>query len=153
MPRIPLAVFPPMRCDDNCGRCCGVVPCLESEYMAVVDYAAAHGIKPLDQGITCPWYQGGKCSVYPVRPLLCRVYGHAAEPALTCPLGYNVNSITPEAAKRLMRRAGYHKATKLLHNVLPEFAEDTPASFAAALRERRVEHARNGWSAGSLPTP
>lgn len=81
--------LPQMQCDKDCGDCCGPVPCLPSEFDAVVSYAAEHGIEPKSQGTTCPYYQGGACTVYPVRPLLCQLFGHVDR--LVCTRGYNVN--------------------------------------------------------------
>lgn len=53
----------------------------------------AQAIKPLRQGLRCPLFIDGKCSVYHARPLVCRLYGHA--PGLDCVRGYSV-SASPE---------------------------------------------------------
>jgi len=98
-----LKVLPPMRCDDGCGDCCGVVPVTETEYRAVERYAKAHGITPLDQNDTCPFFQNGTCAVYDVRPTLCRLFGHT--PGMTCPHGYNVN-VPDRDVDRIMRSSG-----------------------------------------------
>jgi hypothetical protein len=47
----------------------------------------------------CPWYQDGVCAVHPVRPLVCRVFGHS--PALPCIRGYNTN-VRPAVERRLL---------------------------------------------------
>lgn len=78
-----------MQCDDDCGECCGMVMCNDDEYRRIAAYAKRAKIKPKKQGTTCPFYQNGKCSVYPVRPAMCRLYGHV--PGMECPRGYNVN--------------------------------------------------------------
>jgi Fe-S-cluster containining protein len=88
--------LPSMKCDAGCGRCCGPVGCTVAEYDAVVAYAGANGITPARQGITCPYYQGGTCAVYPVRPMLCRLFGHT--PKMVCANGHNVN--VPEKRER-----------------------------------------------------
>ena len=81
--------LPTMQCDDGCGDCCGVVPVSEREFNRVGRYAREHGLSPKDNGVTCPWFQGGKCVVYPVRPGLCEAFGHSVK--MPCPRGYNVN--------------------------------------------------------------
>jgi Fe-S-cluster containining protein len=109
--------LPVMQCDDGCGECCGTVLCKPHEYEAVRAYAAEHKIKPIAQGITCPWYQGGKCAVYPVRPWICRVFGHFAE--LVCPRGYNTN-VPPLVQKRMNKEYSPSKDAKFLHEILPD---------------------------------
>jgi hypothetical protein len=108
--------LPVMKCDDGCGACCGPVTCKPVEYNAVIAYAAEHGIDPLAQGLTCPWYQGGKCTVYPVRPFVCQMFGHS--PKLVCCKGYNRN-VVPDVEERLYRD---HKPRRdkirFLHEVL-----------------------------------
>ena len=63
-------------------------------------YAREHNITPRRQGQICPFYLGGRCSVYPVRPLVCKFYGHT--PRMECPRGYNVN-VKPKVEKRVWR--------------------------------------------------
>lgn len=87
MPKYPS--LPVMQCDTNCGECCGPVMATEGEFTAIEQYAAKNGLSPVKQGLTCPWYQGGQCTVHEVRPALCRLFGHS--PRMNCPHGYNVN--------------------------------------------------------------
>ena len=70
-------VLPPMRCDEGCGACCGVAPATETEYRRVERYIEEEGITPVADGdeLTCPFYQQGRCVVYPVRPLICKLFG------------------------------------------------------------------------------
>lgn len=110
-------VLPIMQCDDNCGRCCGVAPCKDGEVERIKAYAAAHGIVPLKQGIKCPFYQGGRCAIYPVRPLVCKLFGHGDHPALTCPLGYNTN-IPQYRLNEINKKHG--NPTRTLHEFVME---------------------------------
>lgn len=80
--------IPNMDCD-RCGECCGPAACTPIEFKAIKAYAARKHIIPIKQGSTCPWYQGTGCLVYPVRPFICRLYGHTTQ--LVCPNGHNVN--------------------------------------------------------------
>jgi Fe-S-cluster containining protein len=84
-----LPILPSMKCDDGCGACCGPVTCTPAEFDAVNAYAASHGVKPRRQGITCPFFQEGRCSVHEARPFICRFFGHS--PRLVCERGYNEN--------------------------------------------------------------
>lgn len=110
-----------MHCDTHCGECCGVVPATETEFRAIERFIAEHGITPsAPTDGTCPLYQNGGCAIYPVRPLLCRLYGHTADPLMTCPRGYNVN-IPERDAVRMLRANG--TTTHLLHELAPNYAE------------------------------
>jgi uncharacterized protein len=114
-----LKVIPSMRCDAGCGDCCGVVPATETEFRAVQQFIAEHGIVPaasLDG--TCPLYQNGTCTVYAVRPLICRLFGHAADPMMTCSRGYNVNVPEREVVERLRANG---RTTRLLHELAPNW--------------------------------
>lgn len=114
MTRLP--VLQPMQCDDGCGRCCGPVPVTENELGAIRRYVARRGIEPVDHGgLTCPLYIDGRCSVYPVRPFLCRVFGHV--PALQCVRGYRGNPVPDKWARARIRRGG--RAVALLTEVFP----------------------------------
>lgn len=93
-------------CDgcDECGaRCTAGVPMLEPEFIAVREFLAspegedARRIERLDKEVPYPGaeefhytacrfrdVERGRCSVYPVRPLICRLFGHVDW--LPCPI-------------------------------------------------------------------
>lgn len=128
-----MSKYPPlpiMQCDTNCGACCGVVPCTEGEYTAVAAYAQERGIEPLRQGMTCPWYQGGSCAVHPVRPAVCRLFGHTED--MECPRGYNVNLPGPLLRRWAGRVAG---ASRYLHEIFPGWSLE---GLSNALRTRGI---------------
>ena len=110
--------LPVIQCKPNCGQCCGPVTCKESEFQAVERYAKEHGIVPLDQGTTCPFYQNGGCAVYPVRPFVCKMFGHCER--LTCPHGINVN-ISIGLERKI--NESYGQPTRCLHELVPSFME------------------------------
>ena len=76
-----------MKCEDNCGLCCGVVPVTQKEFDRVASYIKDRGIPVLVGGLTCPFFQHGRCAIYDVRPLACKAFGHV--PGMTCPKGHN----------------------------------------------------------------
>lgn len=109
--------LPHAGCVSNCGDCCTITGGNEAEYQAVNEYAAAHNITPIRQGIRCPWYQGGQCAVYPVRPMVCRLYGHT--PKMTCSFGHNC-FITPRRERKIMGEYvdSYGSSPRFLHEVV-----------------------------------
>lgn len=110
-----LKVLPPMNCDPGCGECCGPVPVTETEFQRVRRFIAERDIKPVDQGITCPLYLEGGCSVYEVRPLPCRLFGHVEK--MACSRGHNVN-VDERQVHRMISANGV--PSRLLHEVLGE---------------------------------
>jgi len=104
-----------MQCDSGCGECCGPLLVTELEYQAVRTFAQRKGLVPKKQGLTCPFYQEGSCTVYEVRPFACRLFGHVEE--MPCPRGYNVN-ISSEVGKRAVLSNG--RPTRMLHELLIE---------------------------------
>lgn len=112
-----LLVLPPMRCDDGCGDCCGIVPVTETEFQRVARYIKEHRLTPVDhKSATCPMYQGGKCTVHAARPLICQVFGHAGD--LPCSRDYNVNLPQHEIDRAI---AANGEPTRLLHELIPGF--------------------------------
>lgn len=66
----------------------------------IARYMVQNEITPLRQGLTCPFFQDSHCAIYPVRPVICRLYGHIPDPRMTCPHGYNVD-IKPHLIRRI----------------------------------------------------
>ena len=112
--------LPVMQCDPGCDQCCGPALCTESEYQTIVAYVAEHSITPIEQGVMCPMFQGGRCAIYPVRPMICRVFGHLER--LHCPRGYNRN--IPSSRERKIFD-GY-KPTRCVHELLGDKVRTLP---------------------------
>jgi Fe-S-cluster containining protein len=113
-----LPTLPAMRCDDDCMACCGIVPLSHTEYVAVVDFAIAKGVVPVAQGLRCPFAQGGKCTVYEVRPTMCQAFGHV--PEMPCIKGYNTN-VSSAIVNQMIDDSGARKGAMLLHEALVDF--------------------------------
>ena len=110
-----LPILPPMRCDDGCGECCGPVPVTKEELAAVKRYIEREKVPAVDRGaLTCPFFDG-KCTIYPVRPFICRAFGHS--PRLVCPKGYNTNVPDAQISRAILARG---PAVALLHALIPK---------------------------------
>lgn len=94
--------------------------CSDAEYATIERYVAEHELTPQRQGLTCPWYQDGKCQVHPVRPGVCRLFGHVEN--MVCCKGYNVN-----IGSRLIRqwddKLMNPGPTRVLHEVFGDWKE------------------------------
>jgi hypothetical protein len=71
--------IPEFKCQERCGECCGPVRWSLAEEIVIRDYIRRHGIEYRKMKSImdyCPFLtEDKKCSIYPVRPLVCRVYG------------------------------------------------------------------------------
>lgn len=61
----------------NCGECCGPVPINEIEGKAIREFLNKNKPKYNKEYnfLLCKFRIDGKCSIYPVRPVLCRLMG------------------------------------------------------------------------------
>lgn len=64
-----------------CGECCtNFLPVSQEEINTIQEYVIKNNIKPQKQmlvmqnTLTCPYYDGKKCLVYEVRPLICKEF-------------------------------------------------------------------------------
>ncbi len=92
---------PTFRCGQGCSECCGPVNWHPAEDRNIRRYLAKHGrtyqVRRLDSmdvlayvqhgdasGIICPYVKDHRCTIYLVRPLICRLQGVYPE-KLPCP--------------------------------------------------------------------
>ena len=65
----------------KCGECCtNFLPITQKEIETIQSYVLANKIRPQKQmlvmqnRLTCPYYNGKKCLIYKVRPLICKEF-------------------------------------------------------------------------------
>ena len=80
--------IPKSTCPPHCGKCCGILFPSLAELRNVKDWLSTRNREYKDflmtVGVDCPYLNEDKsCSIYPVRPYLCRVMGVSD---LHCPL-------------------------------------------------------------------
>ncbi len=63
----------------KCGECCtNFLPISQNEMADIIEYVINNNIKPqkhilvMQNRLTCPYYDGKKCVIYEVRPLICK---------------------------------------------------------------------------------
>lgn len=103
---------PKVDCKGLCTESCGPVPMSELEHArirvrGVVIPVLSEALTAIKNGEapTCPALQDGRCSVYAVRPLICRMWG--AVESMPCPYGCEVTPglLVDEGAKMLIERS------------------------------------------------
>jgi hypothetical protein len=75
----------------HCHACSGPIIWFKPEDILMRDYMKKHGIdyvvwsteEFMKQGMRCPYQKNDRCSIYPVRPIVCRLQGNI--PELPCP--------------------------------------------------------------------
>ncbi len=74
--------LPNIQCKGLCTQSCGPIPmsAAERERLAGLGVALTY-----DDNLTCSALKDGRCSIYALRPLVCRLYG--VEKRLRCPHG------------------------------------------------------------------
>ena len=65
----------------KCGECCSnLLPITQSELDTIQEYVIKHKIKPqkarliMERKLQCPYFNGSKCLIYEVRPLICKAF-------------------------------------------------------------------------------
>jgi hypothetical protein len=96
-----LSALPTFRCKEGCFDCCGPVVISRLEYMRCIEASgrSAKDIRRqmqdnLKRGVyTCPLLDAEtkRCTVYVVRPAICRLFG-VVRGELVCPHGYGPES-------------------------------------------------------------
>jgi uncharacterized protein len=83
------SLLPEFQCIPGCIECCqnfGVASRTRVEDERIREYLRAQGREPLlMHGTTCPYVSQQGCTIYPVRPLICRLYG--TSPNYQCIMG------------------------------------------------------------------
>jgi Fe-S-cluster containining protein len=105
----------------GCSECCGPVRWLTIEDENIREYLREHGIpfrekvippveilkmmldEEADRAMSCPYATKQGCEIYPVRPLICRVFGVVRED-LECPKLAAKETITSKEVSELYRK-------------------------------------------------
>jgi len=111
-----LSGLPAFRCKEGCTDCCGPVQLSRLEYMRCIQVSGrtAKDVgqqmqNNLKRGIyTCPLLNAetARCTVYDVRPTICRLFG-VVKGELLCPHGYapeNSALLSDEQAREVLRK-------------------------------------------------
>ena len=124
--------IPNASCPDNCGKCCGILHPSMAEIRNVQEWLSQHNKPFIDFNMTvgdnCPYLGGDKkCTIYPVRPFLCRIMGVSSD--LPCPHGCKPDKVLNHAQSNWCYHQIYlrgkekprtEKHRKYIHNVLIE---------------------------------
>ena len=106
-----LGTIPTFQCVEGCHDCCGPVPASRLEWKRIEQRTGmswTHYMKEVERrsksdALSCPLLADGKCSVYDIRPAVCRVFGSSLHARLICPHDRKPEQpMTAEATDALM---------------------------------------------------
>lgn len=112
------AKLPSVVCKGLCHDSCGLIPLAKAERDAIaehtgrrvktipnvlVDLHSSHLLmRPADESMQCRYLKKGRCSIYKVRPMICRLYGVAE--GMPCPHGCSpLRLVTRQEAHDLIK--------------------------------------------------
>lgn len=96
---------PSTNCKGLCVQACGPVMGSSAEVERIMERCGTFPLPLTDGSLTCDKLDGGRCSIYADRPLVCRLYG--ATRKLACRHGCSpTGGFMPErSARKLLQRA------------------------------------------------
>lgn len=119
-------VIPSSNCKGQCQEACGLIACAPIEAKRMKSAAGGVSLTVTDD-LTCGYLDaGGRCTVYKVRPVSCRLWGVVR--GMTCPFGCEPERwVSPLEAERL---------TMAIHELSPGPIVHAPISDAKLERVR-----------------
>jgi len=105
--------IPDFKCKNGCFLCCGSQIILPIEAININRFLKTNGIKRRKTQLIsdyCPYLKNSRCVIYPVRPVMCRLFGvvkHSKSPAnLECPFIKAEKYFTEEEASCMIKEIG-----------------------------------------------
>lgn len=97
------AELPSLSCRGLCTDSCGPISMSRIEWQRICRRSRSETLTLLPD-MTCPMLDDGRCSVYDIRPMICRLWGLVE--TMTCPWGCKPDRyLTHEEGGEFLRRA------------------------------------------------
>jgi hypothetical protein len=93
------ASIPDVGCKGLCQECCGPMGCSTIERDQIEAFTGKEF--PIVESGPCPFLKEGRCSIYPVRPTVCRLWGSVED--MSCPYGCKPR-MTARAGRMILRQ-------------------------------------------------
>lgn len=96
--------IPNIDCKEGCSDCCGPALQFPIENQNIKRYLFNRNqLAKVHKTIDCPYLKDNKCTIYPVRPIICRLFGVVLHLRLTCRHVVPSKLLTNEQAERLIK--------------------------------------------------
>jgi len=100
--------IPELECKGQCQESCGIIPFFPAEAKSMAEKGIPQP-RSNSNSVTCSALQEGRCSIYPDRPFICRLWGNV--PKMACPWGCKpLRYLTAIEERRLI--IALHKLSK-----------------------------------------
>ena len=99
--------IPEFNCIPRCTACCGPHPWANVEHRVIAKWMSERGmVEKFSKTMfgDCQYIENHKCSIYEVRPVLCRLFGVVDTPKLMCSFRPSKGHISDEEAREIMRK-------------------------------------------------
>ena len=101
----------------HCHDCCGPIIWFKTEEILMKDYMKKHKIENIKltseefkkNDMKCPFLKNDRCSIYQVRPIVCRLQGNT----LDLPCRYNKNTYMSEESIKKIKNDFYELNKKI----------------------------------------
>jgi Fe-S-cluster containining protein len=106
--------IPSFTCREGCHECCGIVPFSTDERNRVAVSRPLEQWEPFVDSswvpaaalssFKCPFVGKDGCSIYELRPMVCRLFGAVDHPMMKCPMGSAPEKLLTDAQSRELLR-------------------------------------------------
>ena len=79
--------LPRLNCQKKCQDSCGPIAMTGTEHRAILERTGLKRVYCNKDTMNCGLLRDGVCSVYDIRPLICRLWGIVDNPKMKCPHG------------------------------------------------------------------
>jgi hypothetical protein len=126
------AKIPPVNCKGECANSCGPIGCSSLERSLVED-RAGKTLETEGKGMDCTMLRFGRCSVYSIRPVICRLWG--AVPSMPCPHGCEPEWELSDADGYVLMAEASRISGDPDGGAMEDLIATAPAGFWEALKE------------------
>jgi hypothetical protein len=127
------AKIPPVKdCKGLCANSCGPIEC-SSEERRLIEERTGRPLEARPPGLTCSMLKNGRCTVYSIRPVICRLWG--AVESMPCPQGCRPERMLSDREGLEIMVAAMRLAGDDPDRVYTDFIDALPEDAIAKMRE------------------
>lgn len=115
--------LPTIKCKGSCQSSCGPIGMSPDEFRRISE--SSNSTPTVDKDFQCSLLKDGKCSVYEIRPAICRLWGIVE--TMKCPYGCvpNPRYLTEKEGHQFLSKIDKATGRKELVLTVPEFEKST----------------------------
>jgi hypothetical protein len=126
------AKIPSVKCQGKCANSCGPIGCSSLE-RRLIEGRAGKILRAEGEEKDCTMLKFGRCSVYSIRPVICRLWG--AVPSMPCPHGCEPEFELSDADGYILMAEASRISGDPDGHAMEDLINSAPAGFWDALKE------------------